>query len=51
MYFGMTINYYSKSADLMKSDGVAVIDIIMIVANFVLIAFMIIKYKEQLLDQ
>jgi hypothetical protein len=54
MYFTMILNSYTyrKAAgdNSMFGDAVAVIDIIMLIANFIIMIIMIVRFKEELLE-
>jgi hypothetical protein len=54
IYFTIILNFYTckkmNDDSPMFGDAVAVIDIIMLIANFVLMIIMIIKFKEELLQ-
>ena len=51
-YLGFTLNFYTKDEkyDNMKGSAVGILNIIIVVFNFIIIAFMIIKYKEKLIE-
>lgn len=53
MYFGMIMSYYVKPINEknLKGDGVAVINIILLISNFIIICLMITKFKEDLIEK
>lgn len=54
MYFTMILNSYTYRKSVegknMFGDAVAVIDIIMLIANFIIMIIMIVRFKEELLE-
>ena len=54
MYFTILLNAYTsrkiKKEESMFGDAVAVIDIIMLIANFVIMIIMVVRFKEELLE-
>ena len=52
MYYGMIFKFYEKDENLKdyKENAVIVIEIIMLVVHFILIVFLLAKYKEKLIE-
>ena len=53
MYIGMLMSYYAKhiSSKDFKGDGVSVINIILLIYNFIIIGLMVTKFKEDLIEK